>query len=121
MKNPAIILYFLLAWSVLAILLFFFYQFNRNVELKRSLHPWIVSGISFLFWLFLLYLGFPNRIIYLSLLGLALAAFLNIRLTRFCGNCGRTIFNRGFLKAKFCPNCGNCMEEKPDLDTNSGK
>jgi hypothetical protein len=108
MKDPSIYFqWFFPIWGILGIGTFVFYSFNRNVTLKRKIHPWLVSGIGFVFWLFIIWVGFPLPICIGALLVIALITILNIKMIQFCDHCGKTIQSGGFSKIKYCPKCGN--------------
>jgi len=41
----------------------------------------------------------------------ALITFLNLRSTRFCDGCGRTVYTQNLLKpARYCPHCGALLD-----------
>jgi fatty acid desaturase len=101
---------FFVIWALLGVGGALFFYGNRDASLKRKLWPCFIVLVG------LLFLGFTW-----SLLGsiplpfvvlIPVIMFINIRMTRFCDSCGRTVVSRNlFAPAKFCQGCG--AELKP--------
>jgi len=108
MKEESKVMIFLAAWVILGTSLFFWHIFNRNVSRKRRLHPWIVSAVCVLFTIFVIWIsGFKTEVMVFFIPAVLLVCLLNIKLTKFCDSCGRTLFNNGlYWKMEFCPKCG---------------
>lgn len=89
--------------SVLGLLLFFV---NPNVEFKkRYFRIWIVfSGVAFV--AFALGIGFPIVMVIFPILPMAaFVTFLNYKIARICGTCGR--YNQKLTSGKlYCRHCG---------------
>lgn len=101
-------LIFSVCWVILGIASFLFFYFNRNAPLKRKIFPVFVVATGFTFAAFLVYetRGEP-RALSIALPMIALITFLNIRTTRFCDPCGRTLIRQPlFTRPSFCPHCG---------------
>ena len=80
---------------------------SKNVIFKKRYFPWYVISIGILFGLSIIMtgIGFIGLIVFLP--AIALITFMNLRMTKFCDSCGKTIINRAmFSKVNFCSNCG---------------
>jgi hypothetical protein len=96
-----------------------FFQFNRNAKLKQSLLIWdsLIFGLFFLTWSALRIWRAVHSVTLLlvflcpQLLIVPLIIWMNIKKTKFCGSCGRTI-HTGMqpLKNDCCPKCGAPIE-----------
>jgi hypothetical protein len=99
--------YFWLTWVFLGFGNFLFFRFNKNAGLKRFLFPFVVifatSVLLYFIWTEVNIRDFEFWIF--ALISVAIG-FLNIKNTKFCNNCGATVFNnRIFQTAKHCPKC----------------
>jgi hypothetical protein len=108
---PASVVVFMVLWTALAAGSAAFLRLSRNARLKRRVFPWIMVATGALFVVAIATTtGSTRRPALLLLFAVtAVAVFgLNIRTTRFCGACGRTVFNQPLLttKASHCPYCG---------------
>ena len=46
-----------------------------------------------------------------------LIAYLNIKLTRFCDHCGKTLISQNWFSPwRYCPACGSKLDSKPATD-----
>jgi len=99
---------FFTVWVILGILDSMFFVLNKNSKLKKRLHPWIVLGTAVLFIAFVIWIsGFEIHLFTLLIIATTVMMFLNIKLTRFCDSCGKTLFpNLISWKIEFCPKCG---------------
>ena len=103
-------------WIVLGIASAAFFFLNHNAALKRKVFPPFVIFIGVLFLAFVILMGFArDRFFFVVMVPfVALITFLNIRSTRFCDACGKTLVSQNpFSRRKFCSKCG------ADLDAQS--
>jgi hypothetical protein len=101
---------FFVFWALLGIGGAIFFYGNRDADLKRTLWPYftVLVGISFLGFTWYTQGSVPLPFVVL----IPVIIFINIRMTRFCDSCGRTVVSRNFFaSAKFCQGCG--AELKP--------
>jgi hypothetical protein len=85
-------------WVALGLASFLFFHFNRNAALKRIAFPMFIVTVGVLFGTFV-YLSTGRQhpqMMYLAVPAIVLISFLNIRQTRFCEACGKTLY-QGFL------------------------
>lgn len=95
-------------WVVLGLGSFAFFHFNKDPTLKRKVWPVMVISTGALFLGFIWLMGFRGEVMYMAAPAVILISLLNLRATKFCDSCGRTLYNQGlFSKAGFCPKCGN--------------
>jgi hypothetical protein len=99
---------FIVIWFALAISSFLFFHFNRNTTLKRRVFPPFVVIIGVFFGCFVAYISRGHlQILFVAVPMIVLISFLNIRKTRFCGACGRTLYQQPiFSRSQYCPRCG---------------
>jgi hypothetical protein len=99
---------FAACWIVLGISSFLFFHFNKNTTLKRHVFPPFVVIMGIIFGCFIAYMSpdYP-QILFIAVPMIVLISFLNIRKTRFCDVCGRTLYQQPvFSRSQFCPRCG---------------
>jgi hypothetical protein len=90
------------------------FNFSKNVAFKRTWFSRWMWTLAVSFWLLSAPLILQPVInlralafVALDALLIALIAYLNIRCTRFCDQCGATLFNQNWFQAmNFCPKCG---------------
>ena len=112
MITPAAVIpVFLVVWVALAAGGFMFFAFNKDVARKRLYFPRYVIGAGVLFGLIIAFMApLPATLLFLPFI--ALISWLNIRMTRFCGGCGRLLINQQWwVRMKFCPYCGEKLPE----------
>ncbi len=98
---------FFVVWIALGIAGSFLFYFSKNVQFKKRYFPWYIILAGVLFISFGLVTGLPLVMLFFMVPAVALITFLNIRFTRFCDNCGRTISTQGmFGKVEYCAKCG---------------
>jgi len=94
-------------WVVLGIVSFVIFFLGKDAQLKRKLWKPFVIGTGALFIGFVYLMGFGGEALYIMVPAVVLITFLNIRSTKFCDACGKTIINQNFLvKPDFCSKCG---------------
>jgi hypothetical protein len=104
---------FLGVWIVLGVFSVAFFFFNQNAALKRKVHQPFVIGIGVLFVGFVVLMGFPLDTFFFFVMvpAVALITFLNLRNTKFCDSCGKTLISQNpFARPKFCSKCGANLE-----------
>ncbi len=99
---------FMVVWAALGISSFLFFHFCRNAALKRRLFPPFIVIIGVIFGCFIAYISHAYlQVLFLAIPTISLISFLNIRQTRFCDACGRTLYKQPlFSRPQFCPRCG---------------
>jgi biotin transporter BioY len=110
--------YFSALWIILGITGFLLFHIKRDAEFKRRwFPPFVIStGVLFLGFVWLITSLNPNKNdpIAEMLFGVPfviLIMFLNIRMTKFCSNCGKTAYPRTFSAPKFCSDCGASLQD----------
>lgn len=98
---------FYVVWISLGLAGFFLFYLSKDVTFKKKYFPWYVVLAGFLFVSFGLISGLPLRLLYIMVPAVALITFLNIRSTKFCDSCGRTMIDQNwFSKVEYCAKCG---------------
>jgi hypothetical protein len=99
---------FMAVWVLLGLGSFLFFHFNRNAALKRRVWPVFIVAVGLVFGGFMyLSMGQQPQVLYLGVPAIILISFLNIRTTRFCDSCGKTLYQQPiFSRTQFCPHCG---------------
>src|SRR5262245_54978165 len=100
-------------WILLGVFSAAFYLLCNNAALKRKVHPPFVIGVSVLFLCFVVLMDFPHDAFFFCLFVpmIVVLTFLNIRNTKFCSACGKTLFSQNpFVPPKFCSKCGANLE-----------
>jgi hypothetical protein len=108
---------FIGVWVVLGIVSTAFFFLNDNAALKRKVHPPYVIGVSILFFGFVVLMGTPRDVFFYCILvpAIVLITFMNLRNTKFCDTCGRTLINQNpFVCPRFCSKCGASLEDRTD-------
>ena len=107
-RGDLVFPYFMATWLVLGALGFYFFYLNKDAAFKRKYFPWFMVFIGVLFLVFMSLMGLPLQAYFLMVPAVGLITFLNIRGTRFCSSCGRTIFPQGlpWSRPEFCSSCG---------------
>jgi len=105
--RPDIFPIFFVVWLALGLAGFFLFYVNKNVQFKRRYFPWYVILGGVLFISFGWVMRFSLQMLFLMVPAVALITFLNIKSTKFCDGCGRTIINQmWFTKVEHCAKCG---------------
>jgi hypothetical protein len=100
---------FMVSWVLLGLGSFLFFHFNRNAALKRRVWPvfGIATGLIFASVVYFSVGRQQPKVLLLMVPALILISFLNLRTTRFCDACGRTLYRQPlFSRTQFCPHCG---------------
>ncbi len=108
MQDPFFQVYLVVSWMVAALAVMAFHLVSRNSGLKSRIHPWLLASLD---GLFVLVAGLADGSWLVALLAAVLAIpawFLQMKIIRFCGTCGLTVFYAtSFMKPNFCPQCGS--------------
>jgi hypothetical protein len=100
-------------WIVLGILSFYLFFIRNDYEFKVKYFKFFVILVGILFLGFVTAMGVPPQVFVIMVPAVALITFLNIKFTRFCKNCGKTIINNvPFTKIEFCPKCGSKLQDR---------
>jgi uncharacterized membrane protein len=104
---PASFVVFMVCWITVGIGSWIFYS-KASYKTKKSLHPFLTATFG------LIFLGFTEWLMHgqvplFFVIAIIVIMYLNYRLTRFCSNCGATIYSRGFSRFNFCPKCGSAL------------
>ena len=101
---------FMVFWGILGLSSFLFFHFNHNATLKRNVFPVFIILIGVIFGGFVYYImGRQHPQVLLPLVpALIVISFLNIRTTRFCDACGKTLYRQPiFTRTQYCSHCGS--------------
>jgi hypothetical protein len=103
---------FFVIWAALAVGSLIFFTSNKDVALKKRVFPRLVIGSCAVFGLVIFIMApWPAALLFAPFL--ALIAWLNIRMTRFCDACGKMLINHQWWSTvKFCPFCGAKLPER---------
>lgn len=75
-------------WVALGVSGFGLFFVSKNVRFKRRYFPWYVTLVGLLFIWFGLQMGLPLRLFFILVPAVALITFINVKVTKFCDNCG---------------------------------
>ena len=99
-------------WIVLGLLSFYLFFIRKNYEFKVRYFKYFVIMVAILFIAFVTAMGAPLQAYIFMIPVVIVITFLNIRNTRFCKTCGKTIINQlGSGKIDFCPKCGSKLQD----------
>lgn len=107
MITPAAVIpAFVAAWAALTIGGFLFFARNKDAARRRAFFPRLAVGAGVLFGLLIAGTApWPATLMFLPFIGIV--TWLNVRMTRFCDACGRTLISQAWwAKINFCPYCG---------------
>jgi ribosomal protein L37E len=82
------------------------------VQFKKRYFHWSVVGTGVLFLVFVLLMD-PAFLAFMPVAVpvVGVISWMNIRMTRFCERCGRTVFRQmPFSDHRYCPGCGSPLE-----------
>lgn len=108
---PTFFWVFMVVWTVLGAISWWFFARNRDPKLKRRVMRWGMVGAGFLFTIFVLVMSGEPWILLFVVPAVALISYLNIRFTKFCPSCGATLYNYNwFVRMKYCSRCGASLD-----------
>lgn len=111
MSPDEILPIFFGTWAVLAIISFAILFLVNNAQLKRKLWSPLVMGAGLIFIAFTYAMGFDGPALYIMAPTVILITYLNLRSTKFCDSCGKTMINQNFwVKPEFCSKCGEKLQ-----------
>ncbi len=111
MKPDNIFPVFMILWAILGVSLFLMFHLNKNVPFKRKYFPVAMMFIGIVFAGFVTLLMPTPLGILIAYPAIILITYMNIRLTKFCGKCGATNYNRMLFTAmNYCQRCGEPFE-----------
>lgn len=100
-------------WIILGILSFYLFFIKNDYQFKIKYYRFFVVLAGMIFIGFVAAMGAPKRIYIILIPAVALTMFLNIKFTRFCKTCGKTIINQiPFTSISFCPKCGSRLQDQ---------
>jgi len=102
---------FVATWVVLGVGSFAFFHYSKNVELKRKVWPIMTIGVGALFIAFVWLMGIKKEGLYFMVPAVVLITALNLKGTKFCSGCGKTLYAQPFSSMEFCPKCGNKLTQ----------
>lgn len=98
---------FFVIWVLMGLGVSTFFSLSRNAALKRRVWPYVSVATGLVFVGFAVTMGFPQQGLLLMVPFVALITLLNVRATKFCDACGKTVRDQNlFSPMKFCPKCG---------------
>lgn len=107
MSQEVVFQIFFATWVVIGIVGFVIFYLGKDPKRKRKILPPFVVGTGALFIGFVYLMGFRGEVFYIAVPAVALISVINIRSTKFCDACGKTIINQNFLaKTEYCSKCG---------------
>ncbi len=99
-------------WVIFGILELLFYFACKDVTLKRKLHPWIhsVMGVLLIGIVLWAIAPIPASVVFGLIPAVAFAVYMNIKFTRFCKGCGKTVYYWTFSRKVYCFGCGTQLQ-----------
>lgn len=92
---------------ILAIGFGLFIHICKDINLKRKAFKVSVYSAGILFVIFMFFWPIPGQWFFFITPVVVLIIVLNLKLTRFCNECGKMVVNENpFSKPKFCSKCG---------------
>src|SRR5438093_13298734 len=93
---PPWFLAFFIGWIGLGIAGFFLFYVSKNAAFKRRFFPWYIIIVGLIFAAIPVASG-QTAALFMVIPAVALISFMNIRLTKFCDACGRTVVSHAFF------------------------
>ncbi len=98
-------------WIALGIAAYILFSRSKNVVFKEKAFVPFNIGVGVLFIFFLYLMSFPTLLILIAIPFTILITVLNIKINKFCQNCGKLVANSNpFSKTRFCPQCGSSLD-----------
>lgn len=113
-SPPPAFIAFCVFWISLGLAGAIFYR-KASYETKKFWHPIFVIAAGIIFFAFTEFASGGKTPVFF-VIAIALITYLNLRSTRFCPRCGKTLTGRLFAKAKFCSKCGASLDEEDHRD-----
>jgi len=104
--------YFWISWLVIGVCSFLFFRYNKNAGLKRFIFPFVLTFINLLFLYFVwTEMNSEGPFLYIFTFGVILIAVSNYRRTKFCSNCGATVYGGSIVSSPSeCHECTSRLE-----------
>ena len=100
-------------WFALGVVGFLVFHVSRDVERKERWHAPFTIGTALLFLAFALSIDEMGGFRLVMVPAVALVTWSNLRMFRFCRECGRTVYHHfGFGRPQFCPSCGAALPRR---------
>jgi len=99
--------FFLGAWVILGLASFWFYR-QASFATKKRWHPILAVSVGLLFLGIVWAMSPVGEVLYFAIPAVALITWLNVRLMKFCSNCGATLYAGTifFAPLQYCQKCG---------------
>lgn len=111
-EPPALFWIFMVVWVGLGGAAWWFFSHSTDVALKRRVMRWGAIGTGLLFIAFVLAITREPWTLLVLVPAVIAISLLNIKLTKFCGSCGATLYNYNwFSRMRYCFRCGGGLEQ----------
>lgn len=100
--------FFFVCWIALGVGSWLYVRSRPGAAAKRRAHRVFTVVAGLIFTAFATWTD-PRAVI-IVIPAVVLITWLNLRYTRFCDNCGKTITAQPFQKIAFCPRCGTALQ-----------
>ena len=98
-------------FSVLIVCNVVFFRFGSNYKFKKKFFIPFTVSFSVTILLFFYMLALPGKVYYLIVPVVGFLLFMDIKQTKFCANCGKTVRSLiPFVKPKTCSRCQYSLE-----------
>ncbi len=114
MKNKPVIEFwvFFVIWIAFGIAGSLLFAYKKDAAFKRKWFPWITIFAGVLFAVFTILVGMPLESLWLTAPAVIFISFLNIKFTKFCSHCGKTLYNSSwFTPMNYCAKCGKKLND----------
>jgi len=100
-------------WIVLITLSFYLFNIRNDYKFKVKYFKYFTIILGVMFIGYAAAMGAPRQVYFMIVPAVALMTFMNLKFTRFCRNCGKTIINyMPFTSIEFCPKCGSRLKDR---------
>lgn len=111
MQQDDVFQYFAI-WIGFALLNFLLFQVSTDAQFKRKYYPWATTFMGALYLGFIALHSSSSEALLVMVPFVGVSTYTNIRMTKFCDSCGRTV-RRGFYSTeRNCPKCGAYLNER---------